>query len=231
MNTKERDRYISMMRKKGRKHEGSIFHKPTKRRDLPLEAIKGTVPSVFAKKFTHKLKKVWKRKPKFMEEKKLAFYKLKRKIMAIKTCQNYKRKTKLCKTRSGLFFKLSKIFFLRSFLRYFLQCFLQRFNAKFKILNKNYDIYALNLFLKKVVYLLLKRNQHVLQTRNKTSTKFLAFYFFWQTFLSRFFDIFLRKDFGSGFFLLKLSYNDRCSKSWCIIILGKKRKSIRCEGF
>jgi len=187
INTKERDRHIRILRKKGCKYKGSLFYKATKTRDLPFGAIKRTVPSVFAKKFTHKLKKAWKRKPKLVAEKKFTFYKLKHKVMALKTFKNYKRKTKLCKTRSDLFFKLPKNFFLRSFLRHFLQHFLQRFNAKFKVLNKNYDIFALNIFLKKVVYLLLKWKQRVLQTRNKTCTKSLAFYFFWQTFLSRFF--------------------------------------------
>jgi len=180
INTKEKDRHVNvrMMQKKGRKYKGSNFYKLIQTRDLPSEAIKRTVPSVFAKKSTSKSKKVWERKSEFMAEKKLTFYKSKHKIMAIKTYKNYKRKTKLCKTRSDLFFKLPKKFYLRGFLRHFLQYFLQRFNVKFKVLNKNYAIYALNIFLKKVVYLLLKWNRRVLQTRNKMSIKFLAFYFF-----------------------------------------------------
>jgi len=144
--------------------------------------------------------------------------------MAIKTYKNYKRKTKLCKTRSDLFFKLPKKFYLRSFLRHFLQYFLQRFNVKFKVLNKNYAIYALNIFLKKVVYLLLKWNRRVLQTRNKMSIKFLAFYFFWQRFLSRFFDIFLRKDFGSGFFSVETKLQRKLFKELVYNYARRKKK-------
>jgi len=71
INIKERDRHIRMLRKKGRKYnKGSIFYKPTKTCDLLFEAIKRTVHSVFAKKLTHKLKNVWKRKPEFVAEKK-----------------------------------------------------------------------------------------------------------------------------------------------------------------
>jgi len=113
---------------------------------------------------------------------------------------------------------------------------LQRFNAKFlkfKVLNTNYGIYALNIFLKKVVYLLLKRNLRVLQIRNKKSQKFFAFYFFWQSFLSHFFDIFLRKNFCSGFFSVETKLQRQLFKELVhnYIFRKKKRKSTRCEGF
>jgi len=115
------------MQKKGDKYKGSIFYKSTKTLDLPLKAIKRRVPPVFAKKLIHKSKNVWKRKVKFVAENKLTFYTLKHKIMAIKAYKNYKRKTKLWKTQSGLFFQLPKKFFFKEVFKTFFKTFFATF--------------------------------------------------------------------------------------------------------
>jgi len=200
MHSEETYKHIKMMREKGYKYKytpnnGLIFYKPKKiYNKVILESTKR--PVAFTKRVIRKPVKLLKKKSKFAEEKKFTRHKLKPNIMLIKI---RKRKTKLWKTPSGLVFKLPKKAFWGSVLEYFLQRFNVKF-AKFKTLNLKYVIYMLTVFSKKAVCLLLKQNRLAFRTKNKRDTKSLAFYFFWQVFLSRFFDIFLRKDLSSGFF-------------------------------
>src|SRR5882672_996535 len=106
MYTDETYKRIKMMRERGYKYKHApnndlIFYKPKKIYNrILLEPTKGSIVST--KRITRKPIKLLKRKSKFVVEKEFIRHKLKQNITPSKP---HKRKTKLWKTHSGLFFK------------------------------------------------------------------------------------------------------------------------------
>jgi hypothetical protein len=172
-----------------------------------------------------KPKKIWKKKIEIAKEKKLASY---YKFMESKIFKYYERKTRLWKIRSdfGLVLKSTNKNFFRQTSRYFLEQLFRRFKGKFlnfETLRIKYVIWALIVFFKKIINLVLQRD---LWSKRVKNTKLFTFYFFWQAFLVNFFDIFFRKGFGSGLFRFENKLQQFCLKKfWCINRRRKKRIS------